>query len=75
MKPRVPISERLRKAANDVLSEDETVREAANAIEKERPFVRQPSSKPPRRKKFNTSATREYRNEYQAQYRQDNGNG
>ena len=42
---------------------------------RERPHKTSPKIKPKRRKPFNESDTRGYRNEYQKEYRIENGNG
>lgn len=43
--------------------------------QKEKAFVKMPNIKPPRRQQNNESGTREYRRDYQKEYREDNGNG
>lgn len=58
-------------------SEDEAVaKEAARVLmDKEKKFLKMPNEKPPRRKSFNRTDTREWRNEYQREYRAENGDG
>ena len=54
----------------------ETAKEAARVLmDKEKKFRKMPNEKPPRRQTFNLSETRDYRNEYQREYRAEHGNG
>lgn len=78
-----PVSDLILRTAGDMLADviestdgDPLAKEAAKALmDKEKAFRKMPNVKPPRRQSFNVSETRDYRNEYQREYRAEHGNG
>lgn len=75
MTKKIPISEEIRKLATEMVDTKESRLLEDGSSAKEKPFLKMPNAKPPRRKSFNVSDTRDYRNDYQKEYRLENGNG
>lgn len=73
MNKKIPLADIMRRMASDLPGKEGMVEEGTST--KEKPFVKMPSIKPPRRQTNNVTDTREYRREYQKDYRAENGNG
>jgi len=69
------IASELRKLAQEMVENKESRLLEDGSSTKEKPFLKMPNDKPPRRKSNNVTDTREYRNQYQKEYREENGNG
>lgn len=69
------IANKLREIAEDINPQKEARLVEEGSSKKEKGYEKMPNEKPPRRQINNVSDTREYRRDYQENYRAENGNG
>lgn len=69
------IASKLREIAEEINPLKEARLEEEGTSTKDKGYLKMPNVKPPRRQNNNVSDTREYRREYQENYRAENGNG